>query len=77
MTIEDIVKEIQDEIKREWKSIPPNADCDMRHIDFLKRLIVKLRLLDTSKDKKISAYIRKFNEACKASEGGLQTFKEG
>ena len=75
MTIEDIVKEIQDEIKREWKSIPRNADCDMRRIDFLKRLIVKLRLLDTSKDKQISEYIRKFNEACKASEGGLQTFK--
>ena len=47
----------------------------MRRIDFLKRLIVKLRLLDTSKDKQISEYIRKFNEACKASEGGLQTFK--
>lgn len=75
MTIEDIVKEIKDEIKREWKSIPPNADCDMRRIDFLERLIVKLRLLDTSKDKQVSEYIRKFNETCKASEGGLQTFK--
>lgn len=50
MTIEDIVKEIKVEIKREWKSIPPK--CRLRHEAHRlpERLIVKLHLLDTSKN---------------------------